>query len=154
MRGQGEKGISPLKALASGTSVLRIYMIIRRIILVLSLISRHWPLDLIHLHSIISRPLPSSSSSGAITPPLRLRLHLSNPPIDKLNLPNGADQCRTQWVNQVKEADFVRWRNTSRTTGLRKGDFDAGWDGIVNGMSFSSRLNGAAPCEYGRGTKG
>jgi hypothetical protein len=29
----------------------------------------------------------------------------------------------------------VRWRNTSRTTGLRRGEFDAGWDGIVNGES-------------------
>lgn len=101
--------------------------------------NRHWPIDLIHLHSIISRPLPqsssssSSSSSKGISPPLRLRLHLSNPPHEKLNLPNNPEQCRTQWVNQIKEADFVRWRNTSRSTGLRRGEFDAGWDGIVNG---------------------
>ena len=96
---------------------------------------RHWPLDLIHLHSIISHPYPSSpsSSSSSIIPVLRLRLHLSNPPNDKLNLPKTIEQCHTQWVNQVKEADFVRWRNTSRTTGLRKGEFDAGWDGILNG---------------------
>jgi len=96
--------------------------------------NRHWPIDLIHLHSLISRPIPSSSSSS--TPaPLKLRLHLSNPPHEKLNLPNNPEQCRTQWVNQVKEADFVRWRNTSRSTGLRRGEFDAGWDGIINGES-------------------
>ena len=94
---------------------------------------RHWPIDLIHLHSVISRPLPSSPSSSTTSAPLKLRLHLSNPPHEKLNLPNNPEQCRTQWVNQVKEADFVRWRNTSRSTGLRRGEFDAGWDGIVNG---------------------
>jgi autophagy-related protein 5 len=94
--------------------------------------NRHWPIDLIHLHSIISRPIPSSSSSSS-SAPLKLRLHLSNSPHEKLNLPNNPEQCRTQWVNQVKEADFVRWRNTSRSTGLRRGEFDAGWDGIVNG---------------------
>jgi autophagy-related protein 5 len=98
--------------------------------------NRHWPIDLIHLHSIISRPIPSSSSSSS-SAPLKLRLHLSNPPHEKLNLPNNPEQCRTQWVNQVKEADFVRWRNTSRSTGLRRGEFDAGWDGIVNGKSAS-----------------
>jgi autophagy-related protein 5 len=98
--------------------------------------NRHWPIDLIHLHSIISRPIPSSSSTSS-TAPLRLRLHLSNPPHEKLNLPNNPEQCRTQWVNQIKEADFVRWRNTSRSTGLRRGEFDAGWDGIVNGKSAS-----------------
>jgi autophagy-related protein 5 len=99
-----------------------------------TLMIRHWPIDLIHLHSIISRPLPSSSSSSSSsTAPLKLRLHLSNPPHEKLNLPNNPEQCRTQWVNQIKEADFVRWRNTSRSTGLRRGEFDAGWDGIVNG---------------------
>ena len=94
--------------------------------------NRHWPIDLIHLHSLLSRSIPSSSSSQS-TAPLKLRLHLSNPPHEKLNLPNNPEQCRTQWVNQVKEADFVRWRNTSRSTGLRRGEFDAGWDGIVNG---------------------
>jgi hypothetical protein len=99
------------------------------------LILRHWPLDLIQLHSLISRPLSPTPSTSKTPPPLRLELHLSNPPTDKLNLPNGVEQCRTQWVNQVKEADFVRWRNTSRTTGLRKGEFDAGWDGIVYGRS-------------------
>jgi autophagy-related protein 5 len=98
--------------------------------------NRHWPIDLIHLHSIISRPIPSSSSSSS-TAPLKLRLHLTNPPHEKLNLPNNPEQCRTQWVNQIKEADFVRWRNTSRSTGLRRGEFDAGWDGIVNGKSAS-----------------
>jgi hypothetical protein len=99
--------------------------------------SRHWTIDLIQLHSLISRPLPSSSSSSSPAP-LKLRLHLSNPPHEKLNLPNNPEQCRTQWVNQVKEADFVRWRNTSRSTGLRRGEFDAGWDGIVNGEPSST----------------
>ena len=103
--------------------------------------NRHWSIDLIQLHSLISRPIPtpssssSSSSTSTTINPLRLRLHLSNPPNDKLNLSNDIEQCRSSWLNQVKEADFVRWRNTSRSTGLRRGEFDAGWEGIYNGES-------------------
>ncbi|OCF41711.1 autophagy protein 5 [Kwoniella heveanensis CBS 569] len=107
----------------------------------------HWPIDLIDLHSYISRPRPlpaasgssSSSSSSTSNPPishipkrrLNLILHLSNPPTDRLLMPNNVETCKTQWLNQVKEADFVRWRNTNRVTNLRRTDLEAGWDGIV-----------------------
>ncbi|WVF69945.1 hypothetical protein IAT40_004730 [Kwoniella sp. CBS 6097] len=112
----------------------------------------HWPIDLIDLHSYISRPRPipspsagpgpssSSSSSSPNTTPqishipnrrLNLILHLSNPPSDRLLMPNNVETCKTQWLNQVKEADFVRWRNTNRVTNLRRTDLEAGWDGIV-----------------------
>ncbi|GFZ47638.1 Autophagy protein 5 [Saitozyma sp. JCM 24511] len=105
----------------------------------------HWPLDLIHLHSLISRPAPapvptptaSSPSSSSLAPsasppqPLRLLLHLSHPPADKLLVSSSPEACRTQWINQLKEADFVRWRNTAKVTSLRKGDLEAGWDGII-----------------------
>ncbi|OXH21716.1 autophagy protein 5 [Cryptococcus neoformans] len=47
-------------------------------------------------------------------------------------MPNSIEVCRSQWLNQVKEADFVRWRNTNRVTNLRRVDLEAGWDGIVN----------------------
>ncbi|RSH92093.1 autophagy protein 5, partial [Saitozyma podzolica] len=102
----------------------------------------HWPLDLIHLHSLISRPASApapappptasspSSSSLASSPsppqPLRLLLHLSHPPADKLLVSSSPEACRTQWINQLKEADFVRWRNTAKVTSLRKGDLEAG----------------------------
>ncbi|WVR04583.1 hypothetical protein IAU60_001591 [Kwoniella sp. DSM 27419] len=100
----------------------------------------HWSIDLIDLHSTISRPrtLPeaessssSSSSSSSAPSQLNLLLHLSNPPADKLLMPNNVETCKNRWLNEVKEADFVRWRNTSRVTNLRKADLEAGWDGIV-----------------------
>lgn len=101
---------------------------------------RHWPLDLIQLYSTISHPCqPSSSKSSQ---PLKLLLHLSNPPIDKLMMPNTIEICKTHWLNQVKEADFVRWRNTNKVTSLRRVDLEAGWDGIVQG-------NSASPLQFG-----
>lgn len=99
---------------------------------------RHWPLDLIHLHSLITHPTPAdqSTDAGPSTPsfrPLRLLLHLSNPPNDKLMLPNTVEVCKAQYMNQLKEADFVRWRNTTRVTNMRRPDLDAGWEGVVQG---------------------
>ncbi|KAK6903806.1 autophagy protein 5 [Kwoniella mangroviensis CBS 10435] len=94
----------------------------------------HWPIDLISIHSYISRPrpLPLPSSSSSTEPKqLKLLLHLSKPPIDRLLMPNNIETCKTQWLNQIKEADFVRWRNTNKVTGLRKTELDNGWDGIV-----------------------
>jgi autophagy-related protein 5 len=94
---------------------------------------RHHPLDLIATLSQISNPFPpSSSSSRPEQRTLNLILHLKSPPAELL-LTNSVDSCRNQFVNQVKEADFVRWRNTSRVTGLRKGETEAGWEGIVGG---------------------
>ena len=102
---------------------------------------RHWPLDLIDLNSLIARPRLSKSPLSSASAPsssghprtLRLLLHLSNPPNDKLLLANTIDACKTQYINQVKEADFVRWRNTSKVTNLRRADLEAGWDGIMQG---------------------
>ncbi|KAK8847342.1 hypothetical protein IAR55_005199 [Kwoniella newhampshirensis] len=100
----------------------------------------HWPIDLIELSSYLSRPQPlpsssssaSSSSSSSSSPrQLKLLLHLSSPPQERLLMPNNVETCKTQWINQIKEADFVRWRNTSRVTNLRRADLEAGWDGIV-----------------------
>lgn len=33
-------------------------------------------------------------------------------------------------MGQLKEADFLRWGNTKRMTGLRKQDQDGIWEGI------------------------
>ncbi|WVQ76116.1 hypothetical protein IAR50_005759 [Cryptococcus sp. DSM 104548] len=98
----------------------------------------HWPIDLIATYSYMSRPhslppVPQSSLPPASPPILRLVLHLSKPPADKLLMSNDLATCKSQWLNQVKEADFVRWRNTTRVTNLRKVDLEAGWDGIVSG---------------------
>ncbi|KAK1921517.1 autophagy protein Apg5-domain-containing protein [Papiliotrema laurentii] len=90
----------------------------------------HWPLDLIELYSIIAHP--HDPTNAVVTPrPLRLVLHLKNPPSDKLLVPNSLEACKNHFVNSLKEADFVKWRNTNKVTSLRKVDLDAGWDGIV-----------------------
>lgn len=96
---------------------------------------RHWPLDLIHLHSVISTPFPMAGAgpSNPSPRPLKLLLHLSNPPHDKLMMPSSVDNCKTQWLNQLREADFVKYRNTARVTAMRKADLDAGWDGLLQG---------------------
>lgn len=104
---------------------------------------RNWPIDLIELHAAISLPAAptdidtSPKGTPTATPsaakPLRLVLHLTGAPSDKLIVPKGIEACKTQFVNQVKEADFVRWGNTKRVTSLRRGDLEAGWDGVVGG---------------------
>lgn len=33
-------------------------------------------------------------------------------------------------MGQMKEADFIRWGNTKRMTGLRKAEQDGLWEGI------------------------
>lgn len=33
-------------------------------------------------------------------------------------------------MGQLKEADFIRWGNTKRMTGLRKAEQDGLWEGI------------------------
>lgn len=105
---------------------------------------RHWPVDLLELNATITRPvrrddpaISSSSKSSSPLPgstrPLKLILHLSSPPQDKLTLPPGIESCRSHFTSQVKEADFVRWGNTKRVTGMRRQDLEAGWDGVVGG---------------------
>jgi hypothetical protein len=62
-------------------------------------------------------------------------------------------------MGQLKEADFLRWGNTKRMTGLRKAEQDGMWEGIKERSSnfvFRSspfpnlpnvcQLNGAPPC--------
>ncbi|BEJ12956.1 hypothetical protein CspHIS471_0301300 [Cutaneotrichosporon sp. HIS471] len=54
-------------------------------------------------------------------------------PSDALAVPPTVEAVKTHFVSQVKEADFVRWGNTKRVTGLRRADLEAGWDGVVAG---------------------
>lgn len=61
---------------------------------------------------------------------MKLILHLSVAPADKQPIGSTVEAAKTQFVSQVKEADFVRWGNTKRVTSLRRGDLEAGWDGV------------------------
>jgi autophagy-related protein 5 len=62
--------------------------------------------------------------------PLRLVLHLASPPTDKLLLSPSAESCKQAFMGQLKEADFIRWGNTKRMTGLRKAEQDGIWEGV------------------------
>ncbi|EPQ57662.1 APG5-domain-containing protein [Gloeophyllum trabeum ATCC 11539] len=96
------------------------------------LVKWHWPIGLIYdTHAVslsASASAPSSSSSAPV--PLKLTLHLASPPTDKLLLQPSAEACKQAFMGQLKEADFIRWGNTKRMTGLRKQDQDGLWDGI------------------------
>ena len=62
--------------------------------------------------------------------PLRLTLHLAAPPHDKLLLSSSVEACKQAFMGQLKEADFLRWGNTKRMTGLRQAEQDGIWEGI------------------------
>ncbi|KAK7035263.1 autophagy protein 5 [Paramarasmius palmivorus] len=93
------------------------------------LVKWHWPIGLIHDNHIISTSLKPSSSRSTATA-LRLTLHLASPPNDKLLLSPGPEACKQAFMGQLKEADFIRWGNTKRMTGLRQQDQDGMWEGI------------------------
>lgn len=75
----------------------------------------------------------SAASSSGRSPnlPWRLTLHIGNAPLDKLHSAPGLDNCRTAFMSQLKEADFVRWGSTKRVTNLRKMEQDALWEGVI-----------------------
>lgn len=89
-------------------------------------VDRHWPIGLLYDCHTVS--LLASSSSQAI--PLRMTLHLASPPVDKLLLSPSSEACKQAFMGQLKEADFLRWGNTKRVTGLRKAEQDGIWEGI------------------------
>lgn len=77
-----------------------------------------------------------SSPKDQPLPLLHLTMHLSNPPVDKLLLQGPSlDGCRTNFMNMVKQSDYVRWGNTRRVTSLRKVDQDALWEGVLQGQA-------------------
>jgi autophagy-related protein 5 len=43
---------------------------------------------------------------------------------------SNVEACKQAYMGQLKEADFIRWGNTKRMTGLRKQEQDAIWEGI------------------------
>ncbi|KAF4621009.1 hypothetical protein D9613_000597 [Agrocybe pediades] len=96
-----------------------------------TLLKWHWPIGVIYDNHTISNTLrsPSPPSSSTATP-MRLILHLAAPPNDKLFLSPTIEACKQAFMNQLKEADFIRWGNTRRMTSLRKADQDGLWEGI------------------------
>jgi autophagy-related protein 5 len=61
---------------------------------------------------------------------------MASPPTDKLLLAPSAEACKQAFMGQLKEADFLRWGNTKRMTGLRKAEQDGMWEGIKERSSF------------------
>lgn len=66
----------------------------------------------------------------ASTTPLKLILHLASPPTEKLLIAPSEEACKQAFMGQLKEADFMRWGNTKRVTGLRKAEQDGMWEGL------------------------
>ncbi|EIW82563.1 autophagy protein 5 [Coniophora puteana RWD-64-598 SS2] len=100
-----------------------------------ALLKWHWPIGLIYdnytISSTIRPAAPSSSLPNTLAvQPLRLTLHLTSPPTDKLLMAPSAEACKQAFMGQLKEADFLRWGNTKRMTGLRKAEQDGMWEGI------------------------
>ncbi|KAF8629211.1 hypothetical protein AX17_005796 [Amanita inopinata Kibby_2008] len=90
----------------------------------------HWPIGLIYDNYTISSSLRTPVMHSTSLAPLRLLLHLASPPTDKILLNPSAEACKQSFMGQLKEADFIRWGNTKRMTGLRKADQDGMWEGI------------------------
>lgn len=82
---------------------------------------------------------------------MRLVLHLASPPTDKLLLSPSAEACKQAFMGQMKEADFIRWGNTKRMTGLRKAEQDGLWEGIRerewHGHDMHRRLLSSCPAD-------
>ncbi|KAF8070272.1 autophagy protein Apg5-domain-containing protein [Lyophyllum atratum] len=96
-----------------------------------TLLKWHWPIGLIYdNHTISTSVRPSSSQLHSTPSPMRLVLHLASPPTEKLLQSPSAESCKVAFMGQLKEADFIRWGNTKRITGLRKADQDGLWEGI------------------------
>ncbi|KAG6862284.1 hypothetical protein C0995_015981 [Termitomyces sp. Mi166 len=89
----------------------------------------HWSIGLIYDNHTISNSVRPSSSHPQPAP-MRLVLHLASPPTEKLLQSPSAEACKLAFIGQLKEADFIRWGNTKRMTGLRKVDQDGIWEGI------------------------
>lgn len=94
---------------------------------------------MIQLHTFINSRHSTGSPSSPT--PLRLVLHLK-PPEPKSSLgpslqsSNSVDSCRVSFISLLKEADYIRWGNTRRITGLRRADLEGAWNGIVEGEPF------------------
>lgn len=109
-----------------------------------------------HHHHQPTRQTASVSTTTNPTSPLRLILHLkprhspsaaasshtptstttSTPPppvsAPQPALSNSIETCRVGFISLLKEADYIRWGNTRRITGLRRADLEGAWEGVVD----------------------
>ncbi|KII91980.1 hypothetical protein PLICRDRAFT_133247 [Plicaturopsis crispa FD-325 SS-3] len=95
-----------------------------------TLMKWHWPIGLIYDNHTISTSIRAPPTPATQPVPLRLILHLASPPTEKLLLAPSAEACKQAFMGQLKEADFMRWGNTKRMTGLRKAEQDGIWEGV------------------------
>lgn len=111
---------------------------------------RHWPIGLIYdNHTSLATSRSGASTSARVQAvPLRLILHLASPPTDKLLLSPSAEACKQAFMGQLKEADFLRWGNTKRMTGLRKAEQDGMWEGIKERSFIPFHLTAARSCAH------
>ncbi|KAL5507484.1 ATG5 [Sanghuangporus vaninii] len=89
----------------------------------------HWSIGLLYDFHTITSTLKKRSPDQPLAP-LRLILHLAAPPTDKLLLSPSIEACKQAFMGQLKEADFLRWGNTKRMTGLRQAEQDGIWEAI------------------------
>ncbi|EJD02724.1 autophagy protein 5 [Fomitiporia mediterranea MF3/22] len=89
----------------------------------------HWSIGLLYDFHTVSSSIRRRNNDQQLTP-LRLILHLAAPPTDKLLLSPSIEACKQAFMGQLKEADFLRWGNTKRMTGLRQAEQDGIWEGI------------------------
>jgi len=90
----------------------------------------HWSIGLLYDYHTITTSMKGSKRPEAQQAPLRLVLHLAAPPTDKLLIAPSIEACKQAFMGQLKEADFLRWGNTKRMTGLRGAEQDGIWEGI------------------------
>ncbi|KAF9451257.1 hypothetical protein P691DRAFT_796986 [Macrolepiota fuliginosa MF-IS2] len=97
-----------------------------------TLLKWHWAIGLIYDNHTISASVRAAASHrpSSQSLPLRMILHLVSPPTEKLMLAPSPEACKQAYMGQLKEADFIRWGNTKRITGLRKAEQDGIWESI------------------------
>lgn len=87
-------------------------------------------MGLLYDYATITSSLKKKLNLDQQMTPLRLTLHLAAPPTDRLLVSPSIEACKQAFMGQLKEADFFRWGNTKRMTGLRQAEQDGIWEGI------------------------
>lgn len=105
---------------------------------------RHWSIGLLYDFHTVTSTLKKRSPDQPFTP-LRLILHLAAPPTDRLLLSPSVEACKQAFMGQLKEADFLRWGNTKRMTGLRQAEQDGIWEAIRDRTLYLLAILSAVP---------